>query len=349
MLRDLEDAWGWIKQLHAKVDRLYSGALLENSSITKGRMRFIGGLLLIDTGGTLQIIGTLDGEGNFRWVGPWEFDSPEGGRIAGDVDLAGDFGLTGKLTAQNVRIQDGKILVGEGSSEIVIDGATGTIKVNGSDPITLVTENGQAKIKVGDVGEIAGSDAGIQMMVAGDPNRRVIVTPTGIRLVGVPNAAASATPDFWLGIQLDGTLRRYSAGSGGPMGGDFDWPFDLAHVTSEFGMRVHPVTGVETMHNGIDFGVPAGANIPAASGGTVMSVGSDSGRGNYVVLSHPNNVETHYFHMITTPAVVEGQIVTKGTTLGQVGSTGLSTAPHLHFEVHINGAPVDPRTFASLQ
>lgn len=345
---DLSDPWVAIRELQAEVRRLRSGIPLENSSITNGRLRLIGGLLLIDSGGTLQVVGTVDGEGDFNWTGPWSFNSASGGSISGDVDLAGNFDLTGVFESGNVRIEDGKIYVGEGASQIVIDGATGTITVNGSDPIKLMNEGGQAKIKVGSTGEIAGSDAGIQMMVAGDPNRRVVVTPDAIRLIGVTNAAADAVPDFWLGIQLDGTLRRYSPGSGGPMGGDFDWPFSLSLVTSEYGMRIHPITGIETMHNGIDFGAPNGANIPAASGGTVVTVGSDSGRGNYVVLSHASGVETHYFHMLSTPSVSEGQVVSKGTTLGQVGSTGASTAPHLHFEVHVGGSPINPRDFAGL-
>lgn len=315
-----------------------------------GSIRFTeGGGIVIEGDGYIIIGGDLTGDGTFRWTGPWMFNSPDGGEINGDVDLSGNFDLTGVFKSGNVRIEDGKIYVGEGASQIVIDGATQSITVNGADPIKLLQENGQAKLKVGNVGEIAGSDAGIQMMIEGDTVRRIVLTPSGFRFVGVPNAAADATPDFWLGMQFDGTIRRYSAGSGGPMGGDFEWPFDLSLVTSEFGMRVHPVTGVETMHNGIDFGVPAGVNIPAAARGTVIAVGSDGGRGNYVVLSHANNVETHYFHMQSTPAVSLGQVVAQGHTLGQVGSTGLSTAPHLHFEVHVNGTPINPRSFSGLE
>lgn len=339
---------------------------LESSSITSGRVRFIGGLLRVDSGGRVQIVGTLEIDGQTTVTGVFDVNGPwtlaGNGDITGDVAIAGDVNVTGTWTQIGTWSLDGN---GDITGDVTATGtwtqvgdwsldgdgeisAGGKLVVAGANPITLIQEGGQAKIKVGSTGEIAGSDAGIQMMVAGDPNRRVVVTPDAIRLIGVTNAASDAVPDFWLGIQLDGTLRRYSPGSGGPMGGDFDWPFSLSLVTSEYGMRIHPITGIETMHNGIDFGAPNGANIPAASGGTVVTVGSDSGRGNYVVLSHAGGVETHYFHMLSTPSVSEGQVVSKGTTLGQVGSTGSSTAPHLHFEVHVGGSPINPRDFAGL-
>lgn len=351
---DLSDPWVAIRELQAEVRRLRSGIPLENSSITNGRMRFIGGLLRVDSGGRVQIVGTLEIDGQTTVTGVFDVDGPwtlaGNGDITGDVTIAGDVNATGTWTQVGAWSLDGN---GEITGDVTQKGTMtltdgGKLVVDGANPITLMQEAGQAKIKVGTTGEIAGSDAGIQMMVAGDPNRRVLVTPDAIRLIGVTNAASDAVPDFWLGIQLDGTLRRYSPGSGGPMGGDFDWPFSLSLVTSEYGMRIHPITGIETMHNGIDFGAPNGANIPAASGGTVHTVGSDSGRGTYVVLSHAGGVETHYFHMLSTPSVSEGQVVSKGTTLGQVGSTGSSTAPHLHFEVHVGGSPINPRDFAGL-
>lgn len=348
-----------LERAEARIKALETAPFQQNLTIDRGQTKVLSpeGLLVGEPGntngsqtvyGTLTIVGTLNGDGTMSWTGPWEISG--NGEITGDVtatgtwtqngpwNLNGDGEITGDVTQTGDTDQQGNVTIATG----------GKITVAGSDPIVIAQEGGQAKIKVGTTGEIAGSDAGIQMMVTGDLNRRVVVTPDAIRLIGVTNAASDAVPDFWLGIQLDGTLRRYSPGSGGPMGGDFDWPFSLSLVTSEYGVRVHPVTGVTTMHNGIDFGAPGGANIPAASRGTVVAAGSDSGRGNYVVLSHPNDVETHYFHMISTPSVSVGQVVAKGATLGQVGSTGLSDGNHLHFEVHVDGSPINPRDFAAL-
>lgn len=377
MARDLSDPWAEIRALKERVRILETATPLQDASVTRGRLRVasadgfvaeavpggapavrVTGLQVVD--GVLRVTGTLEGGGTWSWSGtltqtgttnlngPWNLNGV--GTIAGDVtatgtltqngpwNLVGLGTITGDVTQTGNTTQQGNVTLTGG----------GKITVAGSDPIVIAQESGQAKIKVGSVGMIAGSDSGIQMAVEGDPNRRVVVTPSAIRLVGVTNAAADASPDFWLGIQHDGTLRRYSAGSGGPMGGDFDWPFSLSMVTSEYGMRVHPITGIETMHYGIDFGAPNGANIPAASRGTVLTVGSDSGRGNYVVLSHANNVETHYFHLLSPSPLSSGKPVAKGATLGQVGSTGSSTAPHLHFEVHVNGSPINPRDFAGL-
>lgn len=127
MARDLRDAWGWIEKLIRRVERLESGANLENSSITEGRMRFIGGLLRIDSGGRLEIVGTLqiDGTttvtGTFQVDGPWQLngDGTITGAvtITGTVTMQGDMNLTGNITI----LPGGKIQVGD----VVIDPTNG--------------------------------------------------------------------------------------------------------------------------------------------------------------------------------------------------------------------------------
>lgn len=133
---------------------------LERSSVRGGTLRFIGGMLILDTGATLRLIGTLDGDGNFHWSGPWRFDSPQGGSIAGDVVLEGDFDLTGSITADGIRIEDGMIHVGTGASEIIINGAdgsitTGNVKIQngkitvGTGSAQIVIDGATGKITVG--------------------------------------------------------------------------------------------------------------------------------------------------------------------------------------------------------
>ena len=112
------------------------------------------------------------------------------------------------------------------------------------------------------------------------------------------------------------------------------WPVS-GPVTSPFGWRWG------RMHEGIDIGVSYGTPIHAAASGTVIYCGWESGYGNLTVLDHGGNLATAYGHQ-SSIAVSCGQHVNQGDVIGYVGSTGHSTGPHLHFEVRVNGSPVDP-------
>jgi murein DD-endopeptidase MepM/ murein hydrolase activator NlpD len=117
-----------------------------------------------------------------------------------------------------------------------------------------------------------------------------------------------------------------------------------APITSGFGPRRHPIFGTVRMHTGVDFGALSGTPIGAASPGTVVWAGERSGYGNTVIVDHGGTLATLYAHQ-SRIAVKEGQAVNRGQTLGYVGSTGFSTGPHLHFEVRVNGNPVDPMRY----
>jgi murein DD-endopeptidase MepM/ murein hydrolase activator NlpD len=114
-------------------------------------------------------------------------------------------------------------------------------------------------------------------------------------------------------------------------------------VTSGFGMRRHPVLGYSRLHAGIDFGAGYGAPIYAVSDGTVSFAGWHGGHGNYVRLNHPGGFGTGYAHM-SRIAVAPGTPVRAGQVIGYVGSTGLSTGPHLHYELYRGGQTVNPMT-----
>jgi murein DD-endopeptidase MepM/ murein hydrolase activator NlpD len=113
--------------------------------------------------------------------------------------------------------------------------------------------------------------------------------------------------------------------------------------TSGFGMRLHPLLGYNRFHRGIDFGAGHGSPIYAVSDGRVAMAGRASGHGNYIRLLHGGNMATGYSHL-SRFAVRAGQMVRQGQVIGYVGSTGLSTGPHLHFEVYRGGAPVNPKS-----
>jgi murein DD-endopeptidase MepM/ murein hydrolase activator NlpD len=118
-------------------------------------------------------------------------------------------------------------------------------------------------------------------------------------------------------------------------------PLHGAAVTSGFGMRRHPLLGGRRMHSGIDLAAPLGSPILAASDGLVSNAGWRGGYGLLVSLEHANGLQTRYGHM-SQLAVTAGQRVNKGEVIGYVGSTGRSTGPHLHYEMRVNGVPVNP-------
>ncbi|MEY4054946.1 MAG: hypothetical protein RL519_281 [Pseudomonadota bacterium] len=115
----------------------------------------------------------------------------------------------------------------------------------------------------------------------------------------------------------------------------------VGHITSNFGARRHPILGYTRMHAGVDFGAPWGAPIYAVGDATVSFAGWAGGHGNHVKLEHGGGWGTGYSHM-SRIAVSPGTRVRAGQVIGYVGSTGLSTGPHLHYELYRNGAKVDP-------
>ncbi|MBW4650400.1 MAG: peptidoglycan DD-metalloendopeptidase family protein [Kastovskya adunca ATA6-11-RM4] len=125
--------------------------------------------------------------------------------------------------------------------------------------------------------------------------------------------------------------------------GQLSYPSD-GTITSSFGWRNHPVLGYGRFHAGLDFGASYGSTIRAADRGTVIFSGWYGGYGYAVVIDHGDAIATLYGHA-SKLHVSEGQTVEKGEAIAAVGSTGLSTGPHLHFEVRQNGEPVDPLSY----
>lgn len=148
-----------------------------------------------------------------------------------------------------------------------------------------------------------------------------------IRLKPLAGAGPGESPDPSSGTWIP------AVGSGAP-------------VTSDFGPRIHPITGRPSFHDGVDYGVGCGTPIVASAAGTVIRAGSDPVYGHLIVISHRGGLETRYGHMYADGVFVGvGDRIRAGQLIGAVGSDGWSTGCHLHFTVASNGDVVDPRAF----
>jgi murein DD-endopeptidase MepM/ murein hydrolase activator NlpD len=147
---------------------------------------------------------------------------------------------------------------------------------------------------------------------------------------------------------VGGRTEWFEASGVGEKRGGMTSPVSGARQTSGYGMRFHPLLGYNRFHRGVDYGAAYGSPIRAVSDGLVAFSGRNAGYGNHVRLSHSGSLGTSYSHM-SRITVSAGSRVSQGQVIGYVGSTGLSTGPHLHFEVYRNGQSINPRSvnFAS--
>jgi len=119
-------------------------------------------------------------------------------------------------------------------------------------------------------------------------------------------------------------------------------PINGARLSSSFGNRKHPISGYTRLHKGTDFAAPTGTPVYAAGNGTVEWSARRGGYGNYIIVKHANGYKTAYAHLSRyASGLRKGRRVRQGEVIGYVGSTGASTGPHLHYEVYINGTPVN--------
>lgn len=128
-------------------------------------------------------------------------------------------------------------------------------------------------------------------------------------------------------------------------GGAFSWPMPTStYITSPFGPRRSPTAGASSNHKGVDIACPTGSNVIAAAGGVVIYVGYMSSAGNAVIIDHGSGITTCYYHL-SMPLVEPGQTVSQAQIIALSGSSGVTTGPHLHFCIRINGVYVDPMSY----
>lgn len=143
---------------------------------------------------------------------------------------------------------------------------------------------------------------------------------------------------FYPGARLYPTERSFFLDIG------FRMPLPSGLLTSAYGYRTSPVDGHDRMHEGVDLAAPAGTGVLAARDGTVVAAGNDATLGLRIILEHEGGVRTLYGHLSRVDVVLN-QTVRSGTMIGAVGSTGLSTGPHLHFEIRLKGKARDPSSY----
>lgn len=270
-----------------------------------------------------------------RWVWPLdahevarEFDLPDDPYGAGNrgVDLRGQVGDTvrsvapGEVSFVGTIAHVGIVVVNHGRERSTYQPVAATVKVG--DAVTAGQQIGTLLVAGSHCVDSACLHLGRK---AGDEYLD-------------PLALMAATGRFQL-INPDGPPPTPPVGAGGllrrPVGGP---------ITSPFGMRVHPITGVRKLHDGTDFGVPCGTTVHAAASGTVITSGFNAAYGNRVILQHEGGLTTSYNHLSAEAARV-GDRKQAGDIVGNSGTSGLSTGCHLHFMVEKGGKPVNPMSW----
>lgn len=273
-------------------------------------------------------------------------------RGAGRSQLLGLTMKTGPASTVTLsRSYDGALRLRESSEQVTDQVKVAEGKMDGSFLRSLAKSGADLKI-TGELVRLLGHQVDFSRDIApGDPFRLVYdqrVTETG-RVVG--------TGDLLYGeLELRGrrvAFYRFDRGdrtewfnAAGRSLSSFllRTPVDGARVTSDYGMRMHPILGYSKMHQGIDFGAGAGTPVYAAGDGVVVEARVWGGYGNWLRIRHPGGWETGYGHLSAyATGMHPGQTVRQGQVVAYVGSTGASTGPHLHFETWKDGGRVDPR------
>jgi murein DD-endopeptidase MepM/ murein hydrolase activator NlpD len=254
---------------------------------------------------------------------------------AGDADdLLYGLGMSSKISGQAYAIYEGA-LVDRNTAQSLTDQAD--VAKKELEELKLIAEKAFAEAQ-------AASNAAAAALDEQLANQATLEQ----QLIVLKERRAATEADYLAGVrERIGTGASLDAGEISLTG----WARPAAgRITDSFGPRIHPVFGGYSFHRGTDIGAGCGANIYAASGGTVIYAGYNGGLGNFVLIDHGGGVATGYAHIVSGGILVRyGQSVDVGTHIAEVGTTGTSTGCHLHFEVRINGSVTDAVPFMANQ
>lgn len=211
---------------------------------------------------------------------------------------------------------------------------------------TLVTLNGINRTRQFRAGEVVLIPSIAGVFVPDEPRNDLDILLSARS--GTPSATAQRVVatlagverqfTFYPGSRLFPTERSFFLEIG------FRMPLPDSVLTSRYGFRSSPIDGHDRMHEGVDLAAPPGTSVLAARDGTIVAAGDDPALGLHVIIEHEGGLRTVYGHL-SRIAIVLNQTVRSGTIVGAVGSTGLSTGPHLHFEIRLSGKARDPSSY----
>jgi len=220
---------------------------------------------------------------------------------------------------------DPKPTVSESAVRSAVHGSSASLVTTSAQPAFVIVQDGQTLWEIAQTYGVS-----VDLLVESNGLSTGDLIRPGQRLT-IPGGATDIPRRMALSRSLSSAIS---------IARGFLWPA-RGRVTSGFGFRQHPIFGTREMHTGIDIGAPTGSPVFAARAGRVTVAGYESGYGRLVVIDHGDGVTTWYSHL-SVIAVRVGQLVQYGEPVGQIGSTGFSTGPHLLFEIRVNGRPLDP-------
>ena len=252
-----------------------------------------------------------------------------------------------EIMTRDKKLEDDYIHARENTEELKAEYESYREEVNGKqDALRLEQEKLQAEIDeasellLGLKADYDDRQAEIAEIAAQEDATNMAISVLVAKLEAERAAAAAAAAHTGSDEAPDSGAAAYSTGS-------FIFPVaSYTYISSRFGERIHPITGELKNHNGMDIASNMGTTVYAADGGRVVLAEWYGGYGNCIMIEHGNGYKTLYGHL-SVISVKNGQTVNQGDAIGQVGSTGNSTGPHLHFEVYLNGGRIDPEQFYS--
>ena len=252
-----------------------------------------------------------------------------------------------EIMTRDKKLEDDYIHARENTEELKAEYESYREEVNGKqDALRVEQEKLQAEIDeasellLGLKADYDDRQAEIAEIAAQEDATNMAISVLVAKLEAERAAAAAAAAYTGSDETPDSGAAAYSTGS-------FIFPVaSYTYISSRFGERIHPITGELKNHNGMDIASNMGTTVYAADGGRVVLAEWYGGYGNCIMIEHGNGYKTLYGHL-SVISVKNGQTVNQGEAIGQVGSTGNSTGPHLHFEVYLNGGRIDPEQFYS--